>query len=389
MLAAALRELFPSLVVNIGMPGNWRALLPPMSPKRCIQLKPVASINGYGARWVTMKKRIALGRAVESLKQSGKTAHYEHQIIARVCITLDPAAPIRYRGISVMPTGISDMLVETILTGNNTQVIAEIISSQLVTFWIEMQKDTRSELLPLGQQFERMKNFIERSSFGNGIERVLYELNQGLPCLSPLLRSEYVTVPKALLPALERLASLPARLRVSRWTGISRHFLVVRDRRSEISFEAMTMPESSLKRGLSLLNLCGEMQYRHGPDALPGLAQWLAPLVDPVVQRYLGKALRDKLRTQIKETVTRGDLNGLLRLIDDPRRIERDQQEFMAARMLYLNILKETTDIEAKLANREIVMRQIGKPMAASISTFLAIVLVCAAVIRAVFQVLS
>ncbi len=82
-------------------------------------------------------------------------------------------------------------------------------------------------------------------------------------------------------------------------------------------------------------------------------------------------------------------MNGLIRLVDDPRRIERDQQEFMAARMLYLNILKETTDIESKLANRDNVVRQTGKPMAASISTFLAIMLVLAAIARAVFQALS
>jgi eukaryotic-like serine/threonine-protein kinase len=334
------------------------------------------------------EKASALTRAVDSLKESGKTAHYEHQLITRVCITLDPAAPIRYRGLSAMPTGIADMLVETILSGNSTQVIGEIISSQLVTFWIEMQKDAHNELLPLGQQFERMKNLIEKPSFGNGIERVLYELNQGLPCLSPLLRSEYVTSPKTLLPALERLSSTPARPR----EPMDRHiaaFLVVRDRRSEVMFEPMTLPESSPKRGLALLTLCGELQYRHGPDSLPGLAQWLAPLVEPTIQRYLGKALRDKLREQMKEAVNRGDLNGLLRLIDDPRRIERDQQEFMAARILYLNILKEATDIEMKLNNREIVVRQTGKPMAASISTFLAIVLICIAIVRAVFQALS
>ena len=91
----------------------------------------------------------------------------------------------------------------------------------------------------------------------------------------------------------------------------------------------------------------------------------------------------------MREVVARGDLNGLQRLIDDPRRIERDQQEFMAARMLYLNIQKETIDIESKLANRDIVVRQTGKPMAASLSTLLAIVMVCVVIVRAVFQALS
>jgi hypothetical protein len=329
-----------------------------------------------------------LEEAQKSLKQSGKTANYEHQLVTRVCIALDPAAPIRYRGLSMMPTGIADMLVETMISGGNTQILAEIISSQLVTFWIEMQREVKTELIPLGQQFERMKTLIEKPTFGNGIERVLYELNTGLPCLSPLLRDDYVTTPKNLLPAFERAASMPGRPR----EPMDRHiaaFLVVRDRRSELLFDAMTAPETSPRRGLALLTLFGELQYRYGPDSLPGLAQWLAPLAEPAIQRFLGKALKEKLRVQMKEASLRGDLSALMRLVDDPRRIERDQQEFMAARMLYLNILKETTDIESKLANREIVVRQTGKPMAASISTFLAIMLVLAAVTRAVLQALS
>ncbi len=75
----------------------------------------------------------ALDEAHKSLKLSGKTAHYEDQLVARICIALDPTALIRFRGLSVMPTGIADMLVETIVTSGSTQTLAEIISSQLVT----------------------------------------------------------------------------------------------------------------------------------------------------------------------------------------------------------------------------------------------------------------
>ncbi len=85
-----------------------------------------------------------------------------------------------------------------------------------------MQRDAKAELIPLGQQFERMKGFIEKTTYGNGVERVLYELNSGLACLSPLLRSEYVTTPKTLLPALERIARTTRPAHVNRWIGISR-----------------------------------------------------------------------------------------------------------------------------------------------------------------------
>lgn len=326
-----------------------------------------------------------LSEAQQSLKESGKTANYEEQLVARTCIALDPAGPIRYRGLSVMPSGIANMVVDASMTGNNVQALSEIIASQLVTFWVDMQKDSKTELVPLGQQFERMRGIIEKSTFGNGFERVIYELNPALPCLSPILRSQYVISPKTMLPALERLSSSPSRAR----EPMDRHiaaFLIVRERRSELLFDAMTQPETSPRRGVALLTLYGEMQYKHGPDSLPGLSQWLLPLVEPSIQRYLGKALKEKLQKQAREIANRGDISALLRLLDDPRRIEHDRQDFMAARMLYLNILKEVTIIEGKLANREEVVKSAGKPLAASISSFLAILLICVALARAGFQ---
>ena len=329
-----------------------------------------------------------LSEAQASLRESGKAAFYEDQLIARVCIALDPPAPIRYRGLSVMPSGIADMLVTSITRGENVQALSEIISSQLVTFWIEMQKEARVEFVPLGQQFERMKSMIEKTTLGYGVERVVYELNGGVPCLSPMLKTHYVTTPKSLLPALERVASTAGHPT----EPMDRHiaaFIIVRDRRNELLFEAMTVPETSPRRGLAFLTLYSEMQYRHGPDQLPYLAQWILPLVEPALQRYLGKTLKDKLRVQMKEAAQRGDLSALIRLLDDPKRIEHDRQEFMAARILYLNILKETTVLEARLTNREAVIMSVGRPMAASLSSFLAILLVLAAFARAAWRLLG
>jgi hypothetical protein len=323
--------------------------------------------------------------AKNSLKASGKTAHYEEQLIARTCIALDPSGPIRYRGLSVMPSGIANMLVEAMMTGHHIQALSEIIASQLVTFWVDLQKEVKTEFVPLAQQYERMRGVIEKTTFGNGIERATYELNTGLPCLSPMLRPQYVTTPKALLPALERVASSGNRPN----EPLDRHiaaFLIVRDRRSENMFAVMSTSDNPAQRGLALLTLYSEVQSRHGPESAPNFAQWLLPLIEPSIQRYLGKNLREKMQKEIRDVASRGDLAALLRLVDDPKRIEYDRQEFMAARMLYLNIMKEVAGIEYRLANRNLVVESTGKPMAASISSFLAILFIIVTILRAILQ---
>jgi len=319
---------------------------------------------------------------VHDLKKSGKTAHYEDQLVARVCIALDHSAPIYYRGLSVMPSGIAPLLAEAAVTGKNISVLSEIISTQLVALWIQMQKDVKSDYIALSQLLDKLKGFVERASLGNGIERAVYEANPGLPCMSPMLRNQYVATPKMLLPALERVAASGNRPR----EPLDRHiaaFLIVRDKRSESLFTPMSSPEGSVRKGIALLTLFSELQYRHGPEHLPHLAGWLAPAVEPVLRRFLSKTLRTQLQKQVKEAIGAGSLVQLLRLIDDPKRVERDRQDFIAARLLHLNIQKEIAVLEVKLNNRESVVRGAGKPMAASISSFLAIILICAAVLRA------
>ena len=85
---------------------------------------------------------------------------------------------------------------------------------------------------------------------------------------------------------------------------------------------------------------------------------------------------------------TNGDLVKMLRLVDDSKRIDYDRRDFTAARMLYLNIQKEIASLEAKTHNRDSVVLGAGKPMAASISSFIAIILICAAIIRSLFSAL-
>jgi hypothetical protein len=232
-----------------------------------------------------------------------------------------------------------------------------------------------------------MKSMIEKSGMGGGIERVVYEANPGLPCLSPMLRNQYVISPKALLAALERVAGSGNKSR----EPIDRHiaaFMIAREKRGESAFAALAAPEGSVARGLALLSLLAEIQYRHGPENLPHLASWIAPVAEPALRRYLSKALRENLQKQAKEAINIGNLSRLLQIIDDPKRIARDRQDFVAARLLYLNIQKEILGLEGKMGDRESVIRASGKPMAASISSFLAIVLVCAAVLRALFSAL-
>ncbi|MDD3181864.1 MAG: serine/threonine protein kinase [Alphaproteobacteria bacterium] len=346
--------------------------------------------NGSLEKWLIRslgdeERSKSVSETVSQLRDAGKSAHYQDQLVARVCIALDPAAPIRYRGFSVMPLGIATVVADALVSGNNAQIISEIISAQFVTQWVNMQKEVKVDLVPMAQQLERMKALIEKTSFGSGFERVAYELNPNLPCMSPMLRDECVLTPRHMLAALERVAMKGGHGS----EPMDRHiaaFLIAREKRTESLFTAMGPSEVPVRRGLALLSLFGEMQYRYGPDQLPKLCAWLMPLVEPCIKRFLSKPFQEKVRRQAKEAVDKGSLSTLLKRLDDPDRVSGDEHDFLMARKMYFDIQREIAGLQESMKNKELIARDIGRPISATIASMIALLLIAVTLGRFLLQ---
>jgi len=346
--------------------------------------------NGTLDKWLRRsmldeERALTIIKFQDGLKKNNKSANYPDLLVARVCMALDVSGPIRYRGLSLMPAGFDAMVVDAAVNGRNLQVLSEMIAHHFVQDWVDLQKEDKAEKLPLSQQFERLRSILENPAFGHGFERIVYELNPNAPCLSPLIRNQYVLSPRLVLSALERVPNMANRSR----EPMDRHiaaFLIVRDKFSEKMFLGLSAPDGSIRRGLCLLSIFVEMQSRSGNDALTNIAQWLLPSLESMTRRYLGKVTREKTQAEVKQAAERGNLALLQRLLDDAHRLERDQQEFMAARMLYFNIMKEINNLEVQLADRENAARTIGYPAAATLSSLLAIMLAVIILVRAVWQ---
>jgi eukaryotic-like serine/threonine-protein kinase len=333
--------------------------------------------NGTLQRWLERSlsdqdKSEGLAFAIQETKSNVKTANLEDQMVTRTSIALEPNCPIRYRGMTVSVTGIAAALADAMINNQNLQVIAEIIGNNFVSFWAEMQAERKGDYVSLNQQFERVKNHIDKTTLGSGLERVLYELNATIPCLSPMIRDQSVVNSKSLLPALDKVANRQGRPR----EPMDRHiaaFLVARDRRSEAIFQPMASANNPVRYGLAFLELFSDLQSKHGPDSLPGLATWIYPLVSGSLQRFHNRPLREKLQQTAEIYVKRGDIVGLHKLIDDPARLDQDERDYQFSRQLYGNTVAIIAQLEKRLEDRSILVREMGKPVAAVIAGFISI----------------
>ncbi len=309
--------------------------------------------------------------ALDTLKNSGRTAHYDEQMIAMVGMALDPQAPITYRGLTLMPMGIGTALAETIRTGGDPQVISEIIANQFIPFWVNQQQEAKAELVPFAQQLERVRGFIERASLGSGIERAVYLLCPNLPCLSPLVRSQHVMTPRDLLPALEKTATQGNRAR----EPLDRHlaaWMAVRWGGIDYLLSALNSPDNPMKRTLALLTLLNEWQIKFGPEKLPGMTGWMFSLLESLAQRYHHRPTRDEISGYLQQAAASGQLSRLVQLLDDPKLLERDRQGFDAARQVYRATIAQIGMLERQTKQHKEVAMRYGRPVATYVAWVLA-----------------
>ncbi|MFQ5959095.1 MAG: hypothetical protein ACE5LF_06985 [Alphaproteobacteria bacterium] len=135
----------------------------------------------------------ALASAVEARRHEASGGYSAKRIsldemVARVCISLDPDGPIRYKGVSVALDGIGPLLAGAMVEGRDrpVQTIASIIAMGLPIAWLETKPERRKASAAKIAHYIRLKQYLNSGALGFGIERCLYELNPGLRCFTKL-----------------------------------------------------------------------------------------------------------------------------------------------------------------------------------------------------------
>ena len=130
-----------------------------------------------------------------------------HAIVSRAIATLDPLAPVIWRGVSIFPDGIGTALVSAVTEGQTTLTAAleDILSQDITHVWMA-GRTPRPELVRMQQDVRDWRDWLAMRGPMGGLPRVLYGANPLLSCLSPLLGGRVVPRLADLLLALEECA---------------------------------------------------------------------------------------------------------------------------------------------------------------------------------------
>jgi hypothetical protein len=293
-------------------------------------------------------------------------------LVAKVCILLDPRAPIRYMDLAVNVEGIGTVLAAARDDSAVVRGIADMLSRDLPLYWIARQEAGKTALKRLAKEFRKVAGYLKRTGPGFGLERGLYELNPRYPCLSPMLENSFVIDEGDLLSALETAAARKDRSSAP----MDRHlaaFLAARCKAiSDSQLAALAKPHPAERRALAALGLLALVQRRQGPPSLPALTAWIVAAARPVIESVHSRSLRRWLARRIDGLIALGDLSAAFHTLNDQELLRRDETGFAAASREYAQLEAGIAVIESDEQKSNEVAWNAGRKVVALLSAGIA-----------------
>jgi hypothetical protein len=293
-------------------------------------------------------------------------------LVSKVSTILDPNAPIRYKGFTLMPDGYGTFTAIQVVRNNNKEIVTQLLNHDIPAMWLNLQEQTFPGASNLTQAFAKLKGFLSINDPGYGIERLMYEICPSLPCHSPLLEKSCVVAIEHLLPALDMVSKHTD----TQKSPVDRHiaaFIASRfDQDIHPHLKALAAPKEETST-VGMLSLLAFLQWKLRQPAMLGLSSWVGGLLGPAINSYHNRITRAEIEKNIPSLVRKGSLPELFDLVDNAERRQEDRDGYAEAQEEWLSAEEEIRDIEGAGNERLTKAERTGQQAAAMISILMAI----------------
>jgi len=307
--------------------------------------------NGKLGQWIAVSLRnkelvekvTRIGRSI--LELGSKNEMQLNEQLMHVILLLDPNGPIRIKNLSLYIDGIDSLCAELYAGKANQELhlLAKFIEFNMGNYWLDIQRKTsQNYAIPASVnailiKLERLRSTIRYGGLGFGLERMLYDLNPEMPCLSPLLRQWHILTLPQLLTRLDRLAPNLSKDD----EPLDRHMAAFLANRLGIQHEIRlhdlaTSPVLATNRAIIALHLLSLAQQKSSDIQLPGLTHWLVLLILPTLESIHSRTLKRKIKTTLIEQAKAGYAQLLADIVVTSNYASVDQTGYQKAWNLYL-----------------------------------------------------
>lgn len=261
-------------------------------------------------------------------KQEQASGGNKDLTVARAGILLCPNMPIRYKGIVFFPDGIAKAVFLQFKYQKNVDTFVEVFGSDLIKIWYQEQDTLRSSA-----NTTEFKLYILRREIGYGIERIIYDIDGDIPCISPLFGQELVYGPQQVLKALNNAFS-DQNISKAPYDRTIIAFLRCRmGKKIENILADLNSSREELKAA-AIMHLYANMQNKYGPAKLTNLTAWLGNYLKIIIKIYHNRKYQKYLEKELLKLSKNGKIYEIVELLENEHALEKD-------RIDYANVLNE------------------------------------------------
>tara|TARA_Y100000590_G_scaffold282580_2_gene317836 strand:- start:21398 stop:23440 length:2043 start_codon:yes stop_codon:yes gene_type:complete len=348
------------------------------APASAAHLVESGQLSHWLERALSDKKAVArYERAMGFVRENLKTHEKNIMIASNLAIGMNTANPIFYKGRALYPEAFGDKLIEATEKGEDPNPIVEILKQGLFNSWFIFKLEAGgSDYLGMSEHFEAARNALRGKKTGYGVERCIYMLSKRVHCMSPLLKNVIAYDAAEIALKLDRLLEQNPKA-VSQL--MDRHiaaFLIEREPQviERRLFDLDSPHQSEVMH--AILSCYAAIQKRHKIDSLPHLAKALLKKIKPCYRVFYDLTLRKTIEDKVSKAAEKGDLPGMLSMIEDPVTRSRDRKAYNSAVEEYYKLEIESQELQMNLIDRSSFNKSFGREISAMIASGLSIIVI-------------
>ena len=247
----------------------------------------------------------------------------KRQLLSRVCIYLDSSLPLKCGDSYLFPEGLAKTIFHCKKNNLSVTAINNLINSDVIKLWYQEQTSLRAP-----SNASEFKIYLSRRDLGYGLERIMYDFDEDLPCVSPLLGKSFVNSTSRLLAALNNNRSnfshppfdknIIAYLRCKMGKKIDGIIVDVNANQDAIKIAA-------------IIRLYANIQNKQGPAQLLNLTQWLVNSAKPVINSYHNIKYQKYLEQELLKISKSGKIMDIVDILENEEARVKDKTDFTEA----------------------------------------------------------
>lgn len=291
--------------------------------------------GGKLSDWIkTNLENEELALAIDKTVKSTVDNTPNHELsIAKICTYLAPHFPIKFGKICLFPDGLGKSIYYAYRNGFDLNEYARLCSHDVLRLWYINQEDIRMPAL-----VNEIRNYVQSQSIGYGLDRIMYEMDEDIPCISKLINNDFISTPTRILRTLNN------NYNNSQDKPYDNHIIAYLRCKLGKKIDGILIDLNSKVQGLeasAILRLYTTMQNKFGPQELPKLSQWLSVFSMPLIKSYHNVKYQKFLEKEILRVNKSGKLSEMQELLENDEARQKDNSEYNIARKTVARLLNE------------------------------------------------